>query len=102
MQEYCSGLLFPSPGHLPNPGIEPGSPALQADSLASEPPGKLAKLGLKRLAACRKPDCNGREQGWRRNEKTESACYVRPCLKPTPGSPLPKAAYCFSFKLKLA
>ena len=39
-QEYCSGLLFPSPGDLPNPGIEPGSPALQADTLTSEPPGK--------------------------------------------------------------
>ena len=32
-QEYWSGLLFPSPGDLPNPGIEAGSPALQADSL---------------------------------------------------------------------
>ena len=32
-QEYCSGLPFPSPGDLPNPGIEPASPALQADSL---------------------------------------------------------------------
>ena len=32
-QEYWSGLPFPSPGDLPNPGIEPGSPALQADSL---------------------------------------------------------------------
>ena len=32
-QEYCSGLPFPSPGDLHNPGIEPGSPALQADSL---------------------------------------------------------------------
>ena len=32
-QEYWSGLLFPSPGDLPNPGVEPGSPALQADSL---------------------------------------------------------------------
>ena len=31
---------FPSPGDLPNPGIEPGSPALQADSLPTEPPGK--------------------------------------------------------------
>ena len=30
-QDYWSGLLFPSPGDLPNPGIEPGSPALQAD-----------------------------------------------------------------------
>ena len=36
-QEYWSGLPFPSPGDLPNPGVEPGSPALQADSLPSEP-----------------------------------------------------------------
>ena len=39
-QQYWSGLLFPSPGDLPNPGIEPGSPTLQADALLSEPPGK--------------------------------------------------------------
>ena len=39
-QEYCSGLTFPSPGNLPNPGIEAGSPSLQADALPSEPPGK--------------------------------------------------------------
>ena len=39
-QEYCSGLPFPSPGDIPNPGIAPGSPALHADSLPSEPPGK--------------------------------------------------------------
>ena len=39
-QEYWSGLPFPSPGHLPNPWIKPGSPALRADSLPSEPPGK--------------------------------------------------------------
>ena len=39
-QEYWSGLPFPSPGDLPNPGIEPGSPALEADTLTSEPPGK--------------------------------------------------------------
>ena len=38
-QEYWSGLLFPSPGDLPNPAIKPGSPELQADSLPSEPPG---------------------------------------------------------------
>ena len=37
-QEYWSGLLFPSPGDLPNPGIEPRSPALQANSLLSDPP----------------------------------------------------------------
>ena len=39
-QEYWSGLAFPSPEGLPDPGIEPGSPALQADALPSEPPGK--------------------------------------------------------------
>ena len=39
-QEYWSGLPFPSPGDLPNPGVEPRSPALQADALSSEPPGK--------------------------------------------------------------
>ena len=39
-QEYWSGLPFPSPGDLPDPGIEPGSPTLQADPLTSEPPGK--------------------------------------------------------------
>ena len=35
-QEYWSGLPFPPPGDLPNPGIEPGCPALQADSLPSD------------------------------------------------------------------
>ena len=39
-QEYWSGLSFPSSGDLPNPGINPGSPALQADSLTTMPPGK--------------------------------------------------------------
>ena len=39
-QEYWSGLPFPSPGDLPDPVIEPGSPTLQADALPSEPPGK--------------------------------------------------------------
>ena len=39
-QEYWSGLPFPSPGDLPDPGIEPGSPTLEADALTSEPPGK--------------------------------------------------------------
>ena len=39
-QEYWSGLPFPSPGDLPNSGIEPKSPTLEADTLTSEPPGK--------------------------------------------------------------
>ena len=38
-QQYCSGLPFPSPGGLPDPGIESRSPALQADSLPTELPG---------------------------------------------------------------
>ena len=47
-QEYWSGLPFSSPGNLPNPGIEPGSPALQADFLLSEPPGKpLRGVGVR-------------------------------------------------------
>ena len=40
-QEYWNGWLFPSPGDLPNPGIKPRSPTLEADSLLAEPPGKL-------------------------------------------------------------
>ena len=43
-QENWSGLTFPSPGDLPNPGNKPGSPALQADSLPSEPPTDAQNL----------------------------------------------------------
>ena len=50
-QEYWSGLLFPSPGDLPNPGIEPGSPTLQTDALSSEPPGNAA-ADAKSLQSC--------------------------------------------------
>ena len=39
-QECWSGLPFPSPGDLPDPGIEPGSPTLQAGTLPPEPPGR--------------------------------------------------------------
>ena len=39
-QEYWSGLPFPSPGDLPDPGIDPRSAALPADALPTEPPGK--------------------------------------------------------------
>ena len=42
--DYWSGLSCPSPGYLPNPGIKPRSPALQADSLPSEPPGKFCPI----------------------------------------------------------
>ena len=43
-QEYWSGLPFPSPGDLPDPGIEPGSPVLQSDCLPSEPPREAPML----------------------------------------------------------
>ena len=49
-QEYWSGLPCPPPGDLPNPGIEPRSPALQADSLPSEPPGKPKNIGVGSLS----------------------------------------------------
>ena len=45
-EEHWSGLPFPSPGDLPHPGIKPESPALQADSLPSEPPGRTEKNPL--------------------------------------------------------
>ena len=51
-QEYWSALPFLSPGDLPNPGIEPGSPTLQADALPSELPGKL-KMKVKSLSRVR-------------------------------------------------
>ena len=46
-QEYWSGLPFPSPGDLPDPGIKPRFPALEADSLLSELPGKPTEAGHK-------------------------------------------------------
>ena len=51
-QEYRSGLPFPSPGDLPNPGIEPRSPSLQADALPSEPP-ETHKVKVKSLSRVR-------------------------------------------------
>ena len=45
-QEYWSGLPFPPPGDLPDPRIKPRSPALQANSLLSEPPGKPPKKSV--------------------------------------------------------
>ena len=47
-QEYWSGLPFPSPGDLPNPGIKPGSPTFQADALTSEPPGTRTGLWVRK------------------------------------------------------
>ena len=44
-QEYWSGLPFPSPGDLPDPGIEPASPAFAGRFFTTEPPGKANKFG---------------------------------------------------------
>ena len=44
-REFWGGLPFPSPGVLPDPGIEPGSPTLRAGSLPSEPPGNRQRVG---------------------------------------------------------
>ena len=58
-QKYCNGYPFPSPRYLLDPGIERGSPALQADSLLSEPPGKpsflLAEELMGEAGSYRKP-----------------------------------------------
>ena len=48
--EYWSGRPFPSPRNLPFPGIEPRSPALQADSLPTEPQGKSKNTGVSSLS----------------------------------------------------
>ena len=49
-KEYWSGLPCPSPGGRPNPGIKPRSPALQLDSLPSEPSGKPMSTGVGNLS----------------------------------------------------
>ena len=59
-QEYWSGLPFPSPGDLPNPGVKPGFPALQADSLLSESPGKPKVCGN---SSQQPQETNARNQG---------------------------------------
>ena len=64
-QEYWSGLPFPSPGDLPDPGIEPRSPSLQADALTSEPPGKPHEdeIRLKELFAANSNLRNNEQAG---------------------------------------
>ena len=64
-QEYWSGLPFPTPGELPNPGIEPGSPALQTDALLSEPLG-----GQRRKNSTLKP---GKKRPQKKKKKEASS-----------------------------
>ena len=60
--EYWSGLPFPSPGDLPNPGIKPGSPELQADSL----PAELSEKPIVLIGSCLTQFCIlwGCHSGW--------------------------------------
>ena len=85
-QEYWSGLPFPSPGDLPNPGIELRSPTLQADALTSAPPGKPLNTRIQVLTAKisreeRKP--GGRKKGeeagkgGERGGLTDVSCHLQ-------------------------
>ena len=80
-QEYWSGLPFPSPGTLPDPGIEPGSPALQRDSLPPEPPKKPSPPILLQITT----ESHIRSRIWgkkstkvQREEKNEPVNKIRP------------------------
>ena len=58
-QGYWTGLPFPSPGDLPDPGIKPGSPVLQADCLPSEPPrSPFSSVAQSCLTVCNPMDCS--------------------------------------------
>ena len=72
-QEYQSGLQFPSPGDLPNPGIKSGSPALQADALPSEPPPnlKILRMTTKSRVGKENISCVMLKEGRKRVEKKE-------------------------------
>ena len=85
------GCHFPSPGDLPNPGIEPVSPALQADALPSEPPGKpsslitqlIGKLGergtmISSTSRHSQPSAGGTEEGGREMEHGGWAHIAKP------------------------
>ena len=62
-QDYWSGLPFPSPGDLPDPGIKPRFPALQANTLPSEPPGKPQGKSLALQADTLPSEPLGKPQG---------------------------------------
>ena len=78
-QAYWSGFPFASPGDLPNPGIEPGSPALQSDALPSERPGK-PKEGIKDLINRKKnPEKRGRAKDHRVGAPAQGSSPPPPC-----------------------
>ena len=72
-------LLFPSPGDLPNPGLEPGSPVLQADSLLSKPPGKPLVWAFLLFSCSVTSDSL-------QHHRLQQVMNRLPCSSPTPGS----------------
>ena len=87
-QEYWSGLPFPSPEDLPNPGIEPRSATLQGDSLPAKPPGKPIKWSSVQFSHSVVSDSL---------QPHESQHARPPCPLPTPGvypNPCPSSRWC--------
>ena len=87
-QEYWGGLPVPSLGDLPNPGIEPGSPTLQADSLSSESPGKPVKHdGKSESTQVAQADEISNNCGWCRNPVSDQSFFTDPdgCTKRSAG-----------------
>ena len=75
-QEHCSGLPFPNPGDLPNPGIEPVfpvSPVLAGGFFITEPPGKPYTIVLNPFSAQGCGDNRTRQQGGKQPEEAENA-----------------------------
>ena len=93
LQEYWSGLPFPSPGDLPDAGIEPQSPTLQADSLPSEPLGKPNKTIGDTNASCPWTTLPGRLH--------TRIIFVIPGLYSPPSSLLDLIYTCFSYNVLL-
>ena len=84
-QGHWSGLPFPSPWDLPDPGIKPGSPALWADSKPSEPPGKPTVLRANKIASKKHKNVEklalnrpGREVGLPHGLKQEGGVILLP------------------------
>ena len=78
-QEYWSGLPFPSPGDLPDPGIEPRSPTLEADALTSEQPGKPNRTQQYHTWVCTQEKCmpmSTQRQGDGWSEQHYSFCLI--------------------------
>ena len=105
-QEYWSQLPFPSPGDLPEPGVEPGSPVLQADALPSEPPGKRAIGKALRVRAEGNPyfcvcGCRARHGTWNKHLKP-SAAAGHPSVEQVPSCRLHEGLSDLSLCLCLA